>query len=409
MKTRSLAAPLVLRLTATNWPPTLAGFLLVATGLITLVNIAIWAGQDFAPPPVSFIRGQSVFWAEMFYAISYAAMGWLLASRLWRNALGWIFILLGLFMTLQLSVTFLVQESQMQLSYPLLVAAWVSSSFHLPSIVVLTTIVFARFPNGRPLTPRWRIAGWLAFFGSLALAIGIGLRPGALAWYPTSPNVFGVSADYSPLLDGLVILGLAVMITGFSLSAISMVLRYQRSESVERAQLRWIAVAVVLLSAAGIPFLIGRYALQIDYAVGELLISVALIAGCFLPIAAAIAVLRHRLYDIDIIIKKAFVYIPLSAILAGIYAAGVTLMQRVFLAVTGDTSDAAVVMATLILASLFTPIRNWIQAFVDRYFKPDQGHTFTEDVALTVDQRVALLEARVARMEVGAYTRSHDR
>ena len=185
--------------------------------------------------------------------------------------------------------------------------------------------------------------------------------------------------------------------------AISIVARYRHSADVERAQMRWIALAVVLLAGAGLPFIIVRYWLDLPYSSGSVLMSLALIAGCFLPIAAAVAILRHRLYDIDLILNRALVYIPLSAILAGMYTAGVALFQRLFTAVTGDKSDGAVVMATLVLAALFTPIKNWLQSFVDRRFKPVAAANIgpMEDVELTTDQRLALLEQRVARMEVG--------
>ena len=385
MKAGPASTPIAMRLQSINWAFWIASALAVATVVAVIVDIILWAGQRFQPPPISFIRGQSVFVAEMFYAISYSAMGWLLATRLSRNPLGWIFLVLGLSMGLQLSVTFFIQEAHQSLRplNPILLdLAWLVSSFHLLMIVVLTTVVFLRFPTGKPLTPRWRAAGWLTFFGALGVAFGIGLQPEGLAWYPSLPNPFGVPLAYKPLLDVLTLVGLAVMITGTILATVSMVIRYRRSSSVERAQLRWIAAAVVVLAAGGIPFIIARYALQVDYAAGQLLLSIALIAGCFLPIAAAIAVLRHRLYDIDLILKRAFVYIPLTAILAGLYTAGVALVQRLFVAVTNDRSDAAIVITTLVVASMFTPVKNWLQAFVDRRFKPDaQHHTLTEDVS----------------------------
>ena len=97
-------------------------------------------------------------------------------------------------------------------------------------------------------------------------------------------------------------------------------------------------------------------------------------------------------------------YIPLTGILGGLYAAGVALFQRLFVAVTGDKSDGAVVITTLVLAGMFTPIKNWLQGFVDRRFKPVATLTAgpSEDVELTMDQRVAILEQRLARMEVGS-------
>jgi hypothetical protein len=420
MKARPISMPLGGRITAINWAWWVATFMLVLTFLTIAGDLIVWSGQRFLPPPVSFIRGQTVFLAEMFYAVSYSAMGWLLATRLSRNPLGWIFLVLGTSMAMQLGVTFLVQEAHevaRPLSPLLLDAAWLVSTFHLLTIVVLTTVVFIRFPTGQPLTPRWRWAGWLTFFGAIGVAVGIGNQPSGLAWYPTLPNPFGAPIEYTPLLHVVTVAGLLVMITGTLLATISMVLRYRRSSNVERAQLRWIAAAVVVLALGGIPFVIVRFAVQtneIDPGAGQLLLTIALVAGCFLPIAAAVAVLRHRLYDIDLILRRAFVYIPLTAILAGFYTAGVALVQRAFVAVTNDRSDAAIVIATLVVASMFTPVRNWLQTFVDKRFKPETAdehgdeHTLFEDVSLTVDQRVAMLEARIARLEVGASPRMFE-
>jgi hypothetical protein len=420
MKARPLSVPLGVRLAGIRWAWWLATLLVVLTFLTIAGDLIVWAEQRFEPPPVSFIRGQSVFLAEMFYAVSYAAMGWLLATRLSRNPLGWIFLVLGVSMAMQLGVTFLVQEAHevaRPLSVWLLDAAWLVSSIHLLMIVVLTTVVFIRFPTGKPLTPRWRWAGWLTFFGALGVAIGIGLAPEGLAWYPSLPNPFAAPFAYKQLLDLVTATGLIVMVTGTALATLSMVLRYRRSSVVERAQLRWIAAAVIVLTVGGIPFVVYRYGIPVadqNYNAGQLLLTIALVAGCFLPIAAAVAVLRHRLYDIDLILRRAFVYIPLTAILAGLYTAGVALVQRAFVAVTDDRSDAAIVIATLVVASMFTPVRNWLQTFVDKRFKPEseaqhlQEHTLTEDVSLTVDQRVAMLEARIARLEVGASPRMFE-
>lgn len=107
-----------------------------------------------------------------------------------------------------------------------------------------------------------------------------------------------------------------------------MVVRYRRSADVQRAQMRWIAIAVVIFAGAGLPFVIVRYGLELSYQASYILMSLALLAGCFLPVAAAIAILRHRLYDIDLILNRALVYIPLSAILAGLYTAGVALFAH---------------------------------------------------------------------------------
>jgi hypothetical protein len=126
---------------------------------------------------------------------------------------------------------------------------------------------------------------------------------------------------------------------------------------------------------------------------------VTLAAGCFLPVAAAVAVLRYHLYNIDVIINRALVYIPLTGILGGAYAAGVALFQKLFVAVTGDRSDAAIVITTLVLASMFTPIRNWLQSFVDRRFKPVNNSPIVEGSNMDMlRDRLEALEAKVNRL-----------
>jgi hypothetical protein len=387
-----------------NWLWLAATALFAASLLCVLVGIVLWAGQRFEPPPVSFIDSQLVFVAEKFYAVAYAGMGWLLATRLPRNVLGWVFQLLGLGMAAQLLVTFQVQEGHeafRQLGYPLLVAAWISSSAHLPMLAVLTNVVFLRFPTGRPLTPRWRGAGWLAFFGAVLVILGMGLQPSGLTWYPSLTNVFAAPFAWRPLLGPITLLGVSMLIVGAAIGTASIVVRYHRSNDRERAQLRWIAVSVVLIALAGIPFVIVRYGLQADYSTGHALLVTALFAGCLLPVAAAVAILHHRLYDIDLILNRALVYIPLTGILGGLYAAGVALFQRLFVAVTGDRSDAAVVITTLVMAGMFTPVKNSLQNFVDRRFRPTgAAHADAHRARIhTVEQRLESIEARLARME----------
>lgn len=103
-----------------------------------------------------------------------------------------------------------------------------------------------------------------------------------------------------------------------------------------------------------------------------------------MPIAIGIAILRHRLYDIDVIINRALVYVPLTAIVAGIYTASIAISQRV-LAATGQNSDIGIVLTTLVVVIVFTPIKNAVQATVDRRFKdvptpPEQPRSASSDL-----------------------------
>ena len=385
----------------------IAAGLLLGTISAVALDIVLWAGQRFAPPPVSFIQGQTVYIGEMFMALAYGVMGWLLAARLPRNALGWLFLVIGLAMALQMSSTFLVQQGHQAfraLETPTLFAAWLTSSVHLPLTVALIVFVFVLFPDGRPLSRRWAAAGWVTLAGATLTTIAVGLSREGLMWFPSLPNLFAAPLEARPLLAVIGAAGLALTVCGVLVATAAMVVRYRRSEQVERAQLRWIALAVIFLSAAGLPFVVARYAFRVDYAAGELLLTIAVVAGGFLPIAAAVAVLRHRLYDIDLLINRALVYIPLTGILGGLYTAGVITFQRIFVALTGDRSDAAIIITTLVMASLFTPARNWLQNFVDQRFKPatpEVADTPREPTSDEVVARLSRLEERLNRLESG--------
>jgi hypothetical protein len=393
------------RLTAPNWARLAASSLLALTLIGVALDVALWAGQRFMPPPMSFIQSQAIFLVEMFFAMAYSAMGWLLATRLPRNVLGWLFLALGVAMAFQMTGTFLIQEAHQvfrPLDFPLLVYAWLMSTAHLPFSVAVLVVVFVRFPTGRPPTPRWRSVGLLAGTGAALVSLGVGLDPRGLMWYPSLPNPFPAPPALAPLLTGLILIGVSLMAIGTLLGTASMVVRYHRAGETERMQLRWIAVAVLVLAIGGLPFVIGRYALEMDFRSGELLLAVALASGAFLPVAAAVAILRHRLYDIDLIINRALVYIPLTAIVGGLYTGGVALGQRVFVAVTGDRSDAAIVITTLLVASLFTHLRNGLQGFVDRRFRPSRPTAIELPPLIPHDElkaRLASFEERIAALE----------
>jgi hypothetical protein len=143
-----------------------------------------------------------------------------------------------------------------------------------------------------------------------------------------------------------------------------MVLRFRRSAGVERQQLKWFATAAVLLGACfPIVFVVPSGVAASD--VVEDLVTVLFIG---LPIAIGIAILRYRLYDIDVIVNRALVYGPLTVLLAATYVGGVVGLQYVFRALTGQGSTLAVVASTLAIAALFNPLRRRVQAFVDRRF-----------------------------------------
>jgi hypothetical protein len=157
-------------------------------------------------------------------------------------------------------------------------------------------------------------------------------------------------------------------------SALSLVLRYRRSRGEEREQIKWIAFAASVVGSLYLITMISSFTFSGPWgAAGTplwlgLLQQAALVSFTAVPIAVGFAVLRYRLYDIDILINRTLVYAPLTAMLVFVYLGGVIGLQAAFRTLTGQESTLAVVASTLAIAALFNPLRRWVQGFVDRRF-----------------------------------------
>ena len=157
-------------------------------------------------------------------------------------------------------------------------------------------------------------------------------------------------------------------------SALNLVLRYRRSGGEEREQIKWIAFAA---SVVGLLYLITMVS-SLTYsgpwgAAGTplwlgLLQQASLVSFTAVPITVGFAVLKYRLYDIDLLINRTLVYGSLTATLVVLYFGGIVVLQGVFVALTGEKSTLAIVASTLLIAALFTPLRRRIQSFIDRSF-----------------------------------------
>ena len=239
-----------------------------------------------------------------------------------------------------------------------------SGLLFVPTLGFGTTILLLLYPTDTLLSPRWRVVAAFAVLGSVMWNVGVLFRPGIID-NPSLRNVrnpLGAPAELTPLFDLLTEVSNLLVLGAILLAAGSLLVRYRRGDSVVRAQLRWMAVIAV---AVVVSFTLAN----VFEPNGDLFFGIGVTAIACLPIAIGVAISRYRLYDIDLIINRAIVYGSLTAILAGLFTAGVGLAQRLFVNFTGQSSDAAIVLATLVVATLYAPLRKQLERIIDKRFK----------------------------------------
>jgi hypothetical protein len=292
-------------------------------------------------------------------------VGAIIAARRPDNAVGWSLLVISL----ALGVAFV---GQVYADYTVVaapgslpggaIAVWLSLWIPVPALVAATFFCLL-FPDGSPPTHRWRWVGRLALTGGVLLVLGLSLAPGTLDErnYPGARNPVGVEGA-GPFLEGTTTVGTAFALLGLLLAVVSMIVRFRRSSGVERQQLKWIVYAGAVAA--------GGFALTLFLSgpLANAVFALGFLAFIGVPVAAGFAILRYRLYEIDLLINRTLVYGPLTASLVALYFGGVVLLQRLFVALTGEKSTLAVVASTLLIAALFNPLRRRIQSFIDRRF-----------------------------------------
>ena len=300
--------------------------------------------------------------------VSAALVGALIASRRPENLVGWLISSHALFFTLgefsrQYAIFGLLTEPG---SLPLArVMASPPYWIWFPGLMSIVVFLPLYFPDGRLVSRRWRPVAWLAVLLTVYLTTFAVLRPGGDETRGI-PNPLGLESleVFKPLAASFEILAPVSWVVLGLLSAASLVVRLWRSRGVERQQIKWVVYAVVLFVSWAI--LEQLLPVRVPPILDEFLFVVSLQG---LWVAIGIAVLRYRLYDIDRIINRTLVYGALTAILAGVYVAGVAASQGFVRALTGqEQSQLAIVAFTLVIAALFSPLRRRIQSFIDRRF-----------------------------------------
>jgi hypothetical protein len=307
--------------------------------------------------------------------VLFPVVGALIAQRRPFNRVAWVMIFIGLALGLGLLlVGYGVLALDPQRPLPLAVQSLILSKvFFIPSIGSGTAILLLLFPTDRLPSPRWRWVVLVAVVGAVLYDVGTIFQRGTLGneGVPGPPNPLGVPIEWAAAVQSVADAGNALVTLAVVLAAASVVVRYRKAEAIEAAQIRWIALVAALAAPA---FAVA--ALQLDdrfgFDISDLAFGLGLVLLACLPIAIGFAITRYRLYEIDRLINRALVYGSLTAILAGIFTAAIGLAQRVFVATTGQSSDAAIVLTTLVVATLYAPLRKRLEAIVDRHFKYDE-------------------------------------
>jgi hypothetical protein len=341
-------------------PTTVLAFALaVATVIFGL--LAILMGHDLDVGFLAYVAG----WA------AYSAFGALLGALRPRNPIGWLFAIMGVTAQIGLATDSVVSAVGSETGG---VGDWLLtlfSGFWFIGYGLVPALLFL-FPNGRPPSLRWRIV--LALIG-LDTVLGTLSSSRPIVGAPIAPVLaanFGVDAALAIVDQLQSYAGIALMAL-FAAGALTLVVRTRRSRGVERQQLKWIAFAGVLLTLAfagtTIIFFSPLRALDPEAPFPTALFGgfpfvAALVA---VPLASAVAILRYRLYDVDLLIKRTVIYGATSAAIAVTFFLGIVALQPVLRPVTSG-SELPVAASTLFSFALFQPIRRRVQGAVDRRF-----------------------------------------
>jgi hypothetical protein len=309
--------------------------------------------------------------------LAFPIVGAFIASARSENPVGWILLADGLLWML-VSVTDFYGVYGLvgpgSVPFPLVMAG-INNWLWVPAVGLFGTYLLLLFPDGRFPSGRWRPLAWLCGAVIVLASTGVMLAPGPLQALGGVRNPFRVEGV--PWLRAAGTIMLLMLPLCMFASASSLVMRYRRSRGEVREQIKWIAFAASVVVLVYLLTVVASFLVpSVTWFAPDsplwlnILEYAALVSLTAVPIAVGFAVLKYRLYDIDIIINRTLVYGSLTAILAGIYFGGVTATQTLFRILTGqeELPQLVVVVSTLVIAVLFNPLRRRIQSFIDRRF-----------------------------------------
>lgn len=308
----------------------------------------------------------------LLFFVPYGVVGAVLVTRRPRTPVGWLLLAAGW--------AYVLADRSAPSAAPLIAGAaswqdellaWLGG-WAAQAIFAIFFAMTILFPEGRLPVGRRGVAARIALGASVAMVVLVAILPSIGVNATDAPNGTFAPNPYALLHgdtwdqvrpDALLIVALATLVIGVLLMGV----RFVRSRDLERQQLRWLMTSLALITLT----IVGAMVLTILFrTTADWVWYVVVLALPTLPVAVGVAVLRYRLYELDLIINRSIAYLLLTALLAGLYAGAVSLFQKIFVGLTGNPSDGAIVLSTLLLASVFTPVRKYLEAIVDRRFKP---------------------------------------
>jgi hypothetical protein len=319
------------------------------------------------------------WWLGNALVVVDATVGAIVASRRPENPVGWLLCLSGVAVgtssfTSQYAIyALLAREGSLPAGEA---SAWVAA-WMLPIMICLQVAYILLFPTGRLPGRRWRWVAWLnvafVLVGVFTFAFSPGAHQGSLGPIKNPLGIEGFDVFYQAVLYTM-----APLL--FGTAALSVFVRLRHATGVERQQIKWFAYAAAMYAVSIVLNVIN---LGIDaplwFDQGSTIFFTAV--GTMIPLSIGIAILRYRLYDIDLIINRTLVYGSLTVTLVALYFGVIVVLQRVLVVISGQESTLAVVASTLLIAALFNPLRHSIQNFIDRQFyrrKYDAAKTLEE-------------------------------
>jgi MFS family permease len=348
--------------TKQRWPVTVW----VVVLLIAVINYTL-LGLSYAtfPDPTAF--WQEVVWRSI--ALVFAVVGALIVSRDRKHVIGWLLMVTPIMITLGTILAFFFQprlETATTLDAGLFLYVWFNSwSWWL--LIGPIILIFYLFPTGHLISRNWR-------WGVIALGTAFSIFLFVATFAAEAEEIDGARTFANPigflsnsLVESLVNIMSLFLVAGAVISLVAVFVRYRRSQATERAQLRWLFIACSL-------FVINytvAFALP-DYTETSFNNAIFLLTVVFIPISIGIAILRYRLWDVDVVINRSLVYAVITTVLASIFAGTATLLAQVAKTAFGtDMQQTAAAVAAIVAASLFTPVRTWVENGINRRLFPE--------------------------------------